>query len=381
MRLLKSYSILTVVLTAMLMSACDKENPCPGVDLEVDIDSANQIANIKANGLEGLAFELFLNDSLVQSFTGQQDSTEFQFRFETGEYKICIIAESENCNQRIEGCAEFEIINPNKEKCLGLEFETEELDDYYYKFFAEFDGIDTLGYVWVVNGDVVEEAPVSDNRKNYLKWQFAPGEHTVCIVSENDACGEVSYCEEIIVETICVEEVGFEAEKENKFTYRFYADFPGKEFTRYKWYINEDLVEEEWPGEENTDHKLFWQFGTGTHTVCLVTDQDGCESVEYCETIEIVDTPCVELSYTAVLTETDSTDFYTFTADFDQRDDVDYIWKVFINDDFQHQEVRLAESQDDHSFVWHLNPGVTYEICLKQDGCEDNQVCNNFSVD
>ncbi|MEO9484527.1 MAG: hypothetical protein ABJG47_13810 [Ekhidna sp.] len=381
MRLLKSYGILTVLFAAVLMSACENENPCPGVNLEVDIDSANQSVNIKAEGLEGLAFDLFVNDSLVQSFTGEIDTTEFSFTFETGEYKVCLIAESENCNQRIEGCVEFEIQNPNREKCLGLEFKSEQLEHDYFKFIAEFEGIETIPYVWVIDGDVVKEEPLSDNRTNYLKWDFAPGTYTVCIVSENDQCGEVSYCEEIVIDAICVEEVRFEVEEDNRFTYYFFADFDYKEYTKYHWYIDEDLVESEVPGNEATDHKLFWQFGVGTHNICLVTDQEGCESVEYCKTIEISDVDCLELGYSAVLTETDSTDFYTFTADFEKRDDVTYIWKVFVNDDFQHQEVRQAGSDADHTFVWHFDPEVEYEICLKQDECDDNQVCKNFSVD
>ncbi len=377
--------MLTVLTTVLLMSACTtEENPCPGVSLEVDIDSANYTANVQANGLGDLAFDLFVNDQLIKSIeVGQLDSADLAFQFEPGEYKICVVAESESCDQRIEGCIEFVIENPNKEECLGLEYRKEKIDNYYYKFFAGFENIESIAYVWVVDGEVVKEEPLTDDRTNFLEWDFEAGEHTVCIVAENDECGEVEYCEVIIVEDECVEEVGFEAEKENTFTYKFYADFPGKENTKYKWYVNDEVVEVEVPGEEETDHKLFWQFDIGEHNVCLVTDQEGCEEVEYCETIivEQETAECLDLSYTAVLTETDSTDFYTFTADFEGRDEVTYIWKVFINDDFQDSEVREAGSDDDHAFVWHLEPGVEYEICLKQDGCEDNQVCEIFAVD
>lgn len=376
---------MTVLFTALLMSACTTdENPCPDLSLEVDIDSANFIANVQASGLGDLAFDLFINDQLIKSIeAGQLDSADLAFQFEPGEYKICLIAESESCDTSIEGCVEFVIENPNREECLGLEFETEMLDNYHYKFFAGFEGIESIAYAWVVDGEVVKEEPITDDRTNFLEWDFEAGEHTICIVAETEECGEVAYCEEIIVEQDCVEEVAFEAEEENKYTYKFYADFEGKEHTKYKWYINDEVVEVEITDEEETDHKLFWQFDAGEHTICLVTDQEGCDDVEYCETIVIEEEEeeCLELSYTAELTETDSTDFYTFTADFEGKDDVTYIWKVFINDDFQDSEVREAGSDDDHTFVWHFEPGVEYEICLRQDGCEDNQVCEIFAVD
>lgn len=383
MRLLKSYSILTILVAGMFMSACNSdENPCPGVGLEVDIDSANLTANLIATGLNDIAFDLYVNDQLIKSVgAGELDSVDLSFQFEPGEYKICVSAQSESCDREIEGCVEFNIENPNKEECLGLEFRSDMIDNYNYKFFADFDGIDTIEYAWVVDGDVVKEEPLTDNRTNFLEWDFEAGEHSVCIVAESDGCGEVEYCEEIVIENECVDEVAFEVEKDNNYTYYFYADFEEKEHIKYKWYVNDDEVEVEAPDEEGTDHKLIWQFDVGTHNVCLVTDQDGCESVEYCETIEVEEISCLDLSYTAELTETDSTDFYTFTADFEGRDDVTYIWKVFINDDFQHQEVRHAESEDDHSFTWHFEPGVEYEICLKQDECPDDQVCEVFAVD
>ena len=375
--------MITIVVTSMLMIACNTdENPCPGVDVDVEIDSANLVANVSASGLSDIAFDLYINDELIKSFdAGELDSADLSFQFEPGEYKVCIEAESETCDQRIEGCVEFTIENPNREECLGLEFRVDTVDHRTFKFFADFDGIENIPYAWTINGDLVKEEPLSDNRTNFLEWDFEPGEHTVCIIAENEACGNVEYCTTIVVESQCVEEVAFEAEKENQFTYIFYADFEEKQSTKYKWYINDEQVDIEVPGAEETDHKLFWQFDVGSHSICLVTDEDGCEAVEYCETIEIENPNCVELSYDAQLTETDSTDFYTFTADFEGKDEVTYIWKVFINDDFQHQEVREAGSEDDHSFIWHFEPGVQYEICLKQDGCQDNQVCEIFSVD
>ncbi|WP_462249895.1 hypothetical protein [Ekhidna sp.] len=385
MRLFKSYSLFVVIIGALVVNACTpEEDLCPTVDLEVEIDSANYTTHIQASGLSDLAFELFINDQLIKSFAaGELDTADLSYQFEPGEYKVCVFAQSESCDQQLEGCVEFTIDGSNKELCNDLSFSTEMIDNYYYKFTAEFDGIDTLAYSWVIDEDTVLTVPLSDNRVDFLEWDFEEGEYTVCIIAENDECGIIEYCKEIVVENTCIKEVAFEAEMENAYTYYFYADFDEKDSTKYKWYINEEIADIEIPGEEETDHKLFWQFDNGTHTVCLVTDQDGCESVEYCETIivEGEEAQCLDLSYEAELTETDTTDFYTFTADFAGKDQITYIWKVFVDDDLQHSETREFGSEDDHSFVWHFESGVEYEICLKQDDCEDNQVCEIFAVD
>lgn len=470
MKLLNKFGMITTVLIVVLLSACNTdESPCPGVGVEVEIDSANLTAHVVATGLEDLDFDLYVNDVLVESVTaGELTDTSFDFEFEPGEYKVCIVAESESCDQRIEGCVEFKIEDPNVDECLGLRFSKEPINDFRYKFFADFEGMETIAYDWYVDGELVDSEPLTDNRDNLLEYEFAPGTYSVCIAATTEECGEVEYCREVVIEEECVEEVSFETEMENTHYYYFYADFPEKEFTKYKWYVDDELVDVENVEGEDTDHKLFWEFDLGTHTICLVTDQDGCESVEYCEEIvveercaeevyfdwekentfsyffyadfpekdhtkykwyindEVVDVEnaegeetdhklfwqfdegtynvclvtdqdgcetveyceeivveavdCVTMSYTSDLnTETNT---YTFTADFEARDNITYIWKVYINDDFQGSEVREAGSDDDHQFQWQMEPGVEYEICLIQDGgCLDQQVCNVFSVD
>ncbi|MEM7297758.1 MAG: hypothetical protein AAF391_05775 [Bacteroidota bacterium] len=382
MKFLKHYSMLAVIATAVLMSACTTdENPCPGINVNVDIDSANLIADIKATGLEDLAFEVFVNDALLESFeAGQLDSVDFEVQFEPGEYKVCIVAESQSCDQRIEGCVEFVIEESSEQRCLDLEFEPEQLDDYTYKFYAEFEGMDTVEYDWYVNGELVRSELLNNERTNKLLWDFEIGTHSVCIVYENDTCGELEFCQEITIEKVCPEEVYFDWRIENKFSYLFYADFEKKHHVKYQWLINGEVVDEENVEGQDTDHKFFWQFEAGEYTICLVTNDDDCETVEYCETIIVEESQeCLDLSYTADLDE--NTNTYTFTADFEGKDDVTYIWKVFINEDFQGEEVREAGSDDDHQFEWQMEPGVEYEICLKQDGnCLDKQVCETFSV-
>lgn len=473
MKLLNKFGTITTLLVVILISACETdESPCPGINVDVDIDSATMTAHVVATGLDDLDFELYVNDQLVESFTaGELDSTEFSFTFEPGEYKVCVRAESASCDQRIEGCVEFTIGDPSgEENCLGLSFEKEQIDDFTYEFYADFDSIETTAYDWYADGELVDSEPLTDNRDNMLRmvfeagthtvcivaetdscgeveyckeiviedgevecveevafeaemvndykyyfyadfeekedikykwyvndefvdiensddtetdhkliWEFEPGTHTVCLVADQDGCESVEYCEEFVIEQQCAEEVFFEWEQENDFTYYFYADFEGKYNTRYKWLIDGEEVDIENSDDSDTDHKLIWQFEEGTYSVCLITDQDGCETVEYCEEIVVEEQNCVEMSYTSELNQ--ETNTYTFTADFEGRDDVTYIWKVYVNDDLQGSETRQAGSDEDHQFEWQFESGVEYEICLFQDGCLDQQVCNVFSVD
>lgn len=383
MKSLQSYRILLPLLIGFLVAACQsEESPCPGISLEVDVDSANQSATLFASDLEGLEYQVFINGTLIEedSLGGSTDFL-FDLAFEPGEYEVCVKAQPNQCDTRIEACIEFEI--KSAEACLDLHFETVKINENYYKFYADSGILDNIPYKWYVNGDLVKEEPLSEERTNYLAKQLGPGEYEICIVASTDACDEAIYCETIVVEGHegCAEEVYFEIEKDNNYTYYFYASFSEKTFTDYKWYINDELVDIEVPSEGDADHKLYWQFDVGTYSVCLITDEEGCDPVEWCETIVVEEEVCHDLSFTSELTQTDTTDFYTFTADFEGRDDVTYIWKVFINDDFQGQEVRIAGSDDDHLFFWHMEPGVEYEICLKQDGCSETQVCEVLAVD
>ncbi len=470
MKLLNRYSILLTVLGVILLGSCtpDETNPCPDIQFSVDIDSVNNTVAIKAEGIEDLTYQWYVNDVLIDS-VNLDDITDdiFDFEFEPGTYNVCITAQSEQCDRTLEFCQEVEIPDPNQEECLGLQFRTDKKSDHAYKFFAEFDGIENVEYTWWVNDDSIKTEPLGADRAHFIEWEFPVGEHIVCIVAESEDCGEVEYCKEIVVEQVCPEELFFEkVEQEGHNTYKFIAEFENQDHTPYVWYINDDIVDKENFEDFDTDHKLFWQFDPGVYTicivaelegcddvefcielvvendcleevffdyekendniyvfhsdfegmehapykwiiddeivdkenfdgfdtdhklvwdfdpgeysVCIVTDQEGCESVEYCETV-VVDEVCREISFTGAQDE--GTNTFTFTADFDGKDDVTYIWTVYINDVKQGDEVREAGSNDDHQFSWEFDEGVEYEICLRQDGdCDESQLCKVFSL-
>lgn len=470
MKLLNRYSILITVLGVILLGSCtpDEANPCPDIQLEIEVDSANSEVTIKAEGIENLTYQLIINDVLIDSVDiGELAENIFDLEFEPGIYNVCITAQSEQCDRTLEFCQEIEVPDPNQEECLGLQFRTDQKSDHVYKFFAEFDGIENVEYTWWVNDDSIKTEELGSDRVHFLEWEFPVGEHVVCIVSESPDCGEVEYCKEIVVEQVCPEELFFEkVEQEGHHTYKFIAEFENQDHIPYVWYINDDIVDKENFPDFDTDHKLFWQFGPGEYTVCIVaelegcddvefcvefivendcveevffdyeketdfiyvfhsdfeglettpykwiindeivdkenfdgfdtdhklvydfdpgeynvcivTDQDGCESVEYCEAI-IVEENCREISFTG--TQDAGTPTFTFTADFEGRDDVTYIWTVYINDVKQGEEKREAGSTDDHQFSWQFDEGVEYEICLRQDGnCEESQLCKVFSL-
>ena len=55
MRLFKKYGIMTTIASIILLGACTpEENPCPSVEISVEIDSANLEATVKLEGVEDL---------------------------------------------------------------------------------------------------------------------------------------------------------------------------------------------------------------------------------------------------------------------------------------------------------------------------------------
>ncbi len=470
MKLLNQYSILLTVLSVILLGSCtpDEANPCPDIQFSVDIDSTNNSVTIKAEGLENLSYQWYVNDVLIDSVNLDEVTDDtFDFEFEPGTYNVCISAQSAQCDRSLEFCQEVVIPDPNREECLGLVFQTDQIDNYVYKFVADFEGIENVVYTWWVNEDSIKTEPLDSDRSHFLEWDFEPGEHLVCIVSQSDECGgEVEYCKEILVEVECPTELFFEAEEDGHNTYVFFAEFESQDHIPYKWYINDEVVDKENFDGFDTDHKLFWQFDPGEYTVCVVaelegcddvefcidltvendcvetaffdweketdyiyvfhsdfegqehapykwiindeivdkenfdgfdtdhklvfdfdpgtynvcilTDQEGCDAIEYCETI-VVEENCREISFTG--TQEAGSNTFVFTADFEGKDDVTYIWTVYVNDVKQGEEVREAGSSDDHQFSWQFDQGVTYEICLKQDGnCDEAQLCKEFSL-
>ncbi|TRX61387.1 hypothetical protein FNH22_04850 [Fulvivirga sp. M361] len=478
MKLIKLFGCLFIV--SFLSQSCDPEiTPCPQPRFTVEVgNSPNHIiATADFEGIEDVVHSWYIDDNLVETIEpGNNRSNKFDADLsKAGTYRICLKVESEECDEALEFCLEVKIEKdgPTDEDCFQPEFQIKETDRHdVFSFHADFDGMDTLVYSWYVDDLLVETEELNDNRDNKLLWDFDPGQYTICMVVQSDVCPDnLKFCRELTVKAADCPELSFVANEDPVNVYTFKADFEGKEALQYKWYINDDLVDQEnTPGSE-TDHQLYWQFGPGEHTICIVGISDQCEKLEfckqivaenpegcpdlffrkekisdrnykffaefegindlqwygwfidgewvedestakqgdnildyvftegtheicimtetpdcprgteYCKTIDVVfEQSCKTLSFTAKK-EADAP-AYTFTADFEGRDDVTYIWSVSVNGDPVGKEVREAGSNDDHAFYWQFQPGEEYLVCLKQDGveCSNYQVCKEFII-
>ncbi len=364
----------------LFLSSClEEENPCPDAVINVTIDSTDFEYTITAEGLEEIIYEWRVNGNVVE--TEELDDLRdnlLNFTFEPGTYTICITGESELCGGKIEICKEITI---EKNPCPELKFGYEQVSHNKFVFEASFERKHDILYTWYVNGDSIETAPFGENRWHVFDYEFEVGIHEVCIKPANRDCDN-SYCKEIVVEERVCPDPYFVSDMQEGNAWLFQADFEGRNETMYKWYVNGDLVDKENFDGHETDHKLLKEFAPGEYDVCLVIYSDWCEEVEYCKVIVVEETPntCIDLHYTAERMGNDLA--YQFTADFELKNDVTYIWKVYINDDYQGGEVREAGSEDDHQFIWQFETGVSYEVCLIQDGgCVDKQICQIFKIE
>ena len=377
MKLLNRYSILLTVLSVILLASCNPdENPCPDVEFSVDVDSTTNTVTIKTEGLENLSYQLYVNDVLVDSVTLDDiNDGVFDFQFEPGTYNVCVVAQSDQCGASIEFCQDVEVPDPFREECLGLNFRADQRDNFDYKFFAEFEGIENVAYTWRVNGDSIKTEPLDSDRTHFLEWDFEPGEHIVCIVAESDACGEVEYCKEIVVEQVCPTELFFEKEEDGHNTYFFFAEFENQEHTPYVWYINDDIVDKENFDGFDTNHKLFWQFDPGTYSICIVSEQDGCDEVEFCIEL-VIEEECVETVFFDW--EIDDNGKYIFHSDFEGMSYTPYKW--IIGDDIADKE-NFDDVETDHKLFREFVPG-TYSICIltEQEGCDPVEYCETITV-
>ncbi len=376
-----NYLILSgVTLGLLVLSSClEEENPCPDAVINVAVDSTDFSYTITAEGLEEIIYEWRVNGNIVETeeLNDLRDNL-LNFTFEPGIYTICITGESEICGGTIEICREVTI---EKNPCPELKFESDQVSHNKYIFEANFDGRNDIRYTWYVNGDSIETAPFGEERWHAFDFAFEAGTHEVCIKPVDPACDNV-YCKEIIVEEKVCPTPFFISDQQEGNAWLFYADFEGRNDTQYKWYVNGDFVDKENFDGYDTDHKLLKDLAPGVYNICVVIYTDWCEEVEYCKEIIIEEEPndCIAMDYTG---ERDGEALaYTFLADFEGKDEITYIWKVYVNDDFQGSEVREAGSEDDHQFYWQFEQGVTYEICLIQDGgCTDKQVCKTFKIE
>ena len=473
---MKSYRLVnllfTLVIMLFMMTACETELPeeCQDISIvaEANSDSTHYTLIADLRGLDDIEFSWFINDQQIA--TGDSIGTTLDFNFAPGVYSVCITAESITCGA-FDFCTEIVVrdTSDQRDDCPKPSFSAERMHRNKYLFVADFEGMDSLEYVWYVDGDSIESEPLSEERHHKFDYEFRPGTHTVCIKARTEECGELAFCKEMVIGESECPELSFYKEAAGDSAYFFIADFRDADSIQYVWSVNDSIVDKENVEGYETDHKFYWEFTPGTYDICIesiATDQ--CESTKYCYSLEIdeetscpdlyyyyeegndgayyftadfdgmedlewyawkvdgqikdeesgenkdneftyyfdgagdhevclvTETPecpqatyfcktintdpatnCVDLSYSAE----EESNGYIFSATFDDRDSITYIWKVYIGDDYQGGEVREFGSDADHDFFWEFTPGVDYTVCLKQDGCDSNAVCETYSID
>ncbi len=374
MKNLNFVNLMGISVFLLFLSSClESENPCPDAIINVSVDSTDYTYTITAAGLEEIIYEWRVNGNVVEveALDDLRDDL-LDFTFAPGTYNICISGESEICGGSVEICEEIVI---EKNPCPEIEFDLEQISYEKFVFEAETDS----KFTWLIDGEVVEMASFGEEEAHKYYHYFEPGTYEICAISTNDC--ETKSCKEIIVEEKVCSEPSFMVESLEADQWLFTADFDGREDVQYKWYVNGELVDKENFDGIETDHKFLTELSQEEYEVCVIVYSDWCEEIQYCKTISAGEVlTCSSLDFTS---ERDGDNLaYKFLADFDTKNDITYIWKMYINDDYQGGETREAGSEDDHEFYWQFEKGVNYEVCLKQDGgCEDKQVCKTFIIE
>lgn len=147
-------------------------------------------------------------------------------------------------------------------------------------------------------------------------------------------------------------------------TYSFFAEFEGiQNLFSYEWIINDEVVEIDGFGVQG-DNKLTETFSQGNYEICIRTTTDDCVAgTYYCENLELF---CPELSFEY---EQVNDVTYEFFTNFELKDEIDYVWKIYQGDDLIHTEEEGPNGDDILFFQFEL--GLTYEVCVfaVTDGC------------
>ena len=333
-------------------------------------------------GIDSVVYAWYVDGELVEveELNDERDNM-LLWEFDPGTHHVCIVVRTDKCDEQPEYCKRFVVDIP----CPELSFEGVENPNNVYTFEAKFRGREHVQYSWYINGELVDKENFDGVETDHkLFWQFEPGEYRVCILVDTDRCEQVEFCKTIVAEEPArCPDMFFEIEEVSSRNYQFFADFEGiNDLEWYGWFINGELVENEGQIYEGDNFLDFVFEQEGTYDICIMTETPGCPlGTRFCKTIDVVfDQACKDISFTAV--KEPNAPAYTFTADFDGRNEVTYIWSVFVNGDLQGSEVREAGSDDDHEFYWQFQPGQEYVVCLRQDGnaCANFQACKEILI-
>ena len=253
--------------------------------------------------------------------------------------------------------------------CPEISFEEEVIDGSLI-LKANSDYLNEIGtYSWYIN-DVFQEEDgpdlEGDNLLNVREIVGFPSQFEVCIKAEFEDCDEtLIFCDEVIIESECPEELGMTIELTDDNT------FPDKKVYKFKassdliqddailkWFINDDLIE-----SGSFDNVMEIQqvvLEAGDYNVCLVYESIFCpEEAEVCQDL-IVDIPndCPDLFFGFQNQDNQ----YSFFADFLGIEELEwYGW--YVNGDLVDEEGTISGG-DNQLFFTFQEPGV-YEVCIK----------------
>lgn len=161
--------------------------------------------------------------------------------------------------------------------------------------------------------------------------------------------------------------------------YVFEADFPGiDDLNSFDWYIDGLKVKTDGAGVGG-NFRLEETFDEGTYEICIKTQApefDCNAGIEYCETL-VVEDPCPVLSFEVNPILPDS---IVFTATFDRKDEIDYTWAIYQNQDLIFFEEELEGG--DNKLGYQFDPG-TYDVCIEAEvhGCSTvSKVCEEIVI-
>ena len=164
------------------------------------------------------------------------------------------------------------------------------------------------------------------------------------------------------------------------YRYRFEADFPEIDLPIiYEWYIDGTKIEDDGAGIQG-DNVLERDFEAGFHEICLKyqsIENDCAAGVDYCQTIFVEDV-CPFISYEA---EQINETTYVFIANFEAKDDIEYTWAVYQNDELIFFETEIP-GQGDNRLEYQFDVG-SYVVCVEaepQNCPEVLRFCQDFTI-
>ncbi|WP_299184413.1 hypothetical protein [uncultured Aquimarina sp.] len=262
-----------------LFFIAEQDGDNPAYYFQVEFEGADQV--------EWLGW--YIDGEFVED-SNSGDNNRFYYQFAPGRYEVCLKTETPECPEGTSYCKIIEI-EGDASVCPELFFEAEQDGDNpaYYFYPNAFDNPNNVPFSWSINGDYVG---TSSDHNDPFYYQFGTGSFEVCLSVETPECPEgVTFCKVIEIEgseNDCPD-LFFTIEQEgNTPGYNFWAEFEGMSNVSYEWLINGDVVDTETMNSNDRDNYLYYQFGTGTYEICIITETPDCPNgVTFCKTLVI----------------------------------------------------------------------------------------------